>query len=385
MLVQSFLEIDFTSEVDWVGYRRGGWSFPEGGGTWTVGYASDLLVPEPPEAPCYTLLLTVSPFLGGAVAVQRMVVRVDDTQVASFDVTHPQTLACEIPEAVLQRDGSMQIVLEQPDAMRPSDIAASDDQRLLGFMHERLVLRRSVLPQGASPMPDTRAAALLRRFESLGDTCEFSFLQRRHGVEPVGLFRFAGMRFHRLLRGLDEDFAGLGNPDLLKVLGGGIEGHHDIYHHGYGYVYHSIQPDAVLYTREFLRREAARLRFLWRILKGDFHAAAKIFVIRSGDDVSERHLRLLLGRLRHYGKVTLLWVVEASHAAQVGHVIYLGDGLLKGHVTYLTTSRAYDFADESWLQVCAEAEEMAERLQLLSQPVHAHEMAQEKVRQAGMG
>ena len=371
MLGRSFLEMDFTSEVDWVGYRRGGWSFPEGGGTWTMGLESELLVPEPPDAPCHTLLLSVTPFLGRAVAMQRMIVRVDGTQVGSFEVTDPQTLACEIPETVLRRDGAMQIVFEQPDAMRPSDVAVSDDQRLLGFMHKQLVLQRSILSRGAPPMPEDRAAALLRRFESLGDTCEFSFVQRRHGVEPVGLFRFAGMRLHRLLKGLDEDFAGLGDPDLLKVMGGGVEGSHDIYHHGYGYVYHTVRSDAELRTPEFLRQEAARLRFLWRILKGDLRVAGKIFVVRSGDEVMERHLRLLLGRLRRYGPVTLLWVVEASHAAQVGHVVHLGDGLLKGHVTYLTTTRAYDFADESWLQVCAEAEQMAEWLQLLPEPAHA--------------
>ena len=385
MLGRSCLEMDFTSEVDWVGYRRGGWSFPEGGGTWTLGFESELLVPEPPDTPCYTLQLDVSPFLGGTVAVQRMVVRVDGTQVGSFDVTHPQTLACEIPEAVLRRDGSMRITFEQPDAMRPFDIAASDDRRLLGFMHKRLVLQRSVLPRGAPPMPEERAAALLRRFESLGDTCEFSFVQRRHGVEPVGLFRFAGMRFHRLLSGLDEDFAGLRDPDLLKVMGGGVEGSRDIYHHGYGYVYHTVRPNAELDTPEFYRREAARLGFLWRILKGDLRTAAKIFVVRSGDELTERHLRLLLGRLQRYGPVTLLWVVEADHAAQVGHVVHLGDGLLKGHVTYLTTTRAYDFADESWLQVCAEAEQMAERLQLLPGPAHAGDRAQETVRQRGTG
>ena len=383
MLNGSFLEMDFTSEMDWVGYRRGGWSFPEGDGTWTVGLASDLLVPEPAEAPCYTLLLTVSPFLSGAVTMQRMVVRVDGTKVGSFDVRHPQTLACEIPEATLRRNGAMRITFEQPDAMRPSDVVASDDQRLLGFMHRRLVLQRSVLPQGGPPMPADEAATLLRRFESLGDTCEFSFLQRRYGVEPVGLFRFAGMRLHRLLDGLDEDFVGLGDPDLLKVLGGGVEGSHDIYHHGYGYVYHTARLDAELHTREFRRQEAARLRFLWRILKGDLRAAAKIFVIRSGDDVSERHLRLLLAKLRRYGNVTLLWVVQASQAAQVGHVFHLGDRLLKGHVTYLTTSRAYEFADESWLQVCAEAEQMAARLQLPSEPIHANDITQEKVYQAG--
>ncbi|MGI3778304.1 MAG: hypothetical protein ACRYGC_13520 [Janthinobacterium lividum] len=371
MVGRDHLVIDFTDEADWVEHRGGGWSFAETGGAWTEGHASDLLVPEPPDAPCHTLLLRVAPFLGGGVAMQRLVVRVDGTQVGAFDVGGPQTVSCEVPEAVLRRDGAMRIAFEQPDAMRPADVGGSEDRRLLGFMHERLVMRRSTVPQGAPPVPSAATAALLGRFESLGDTCEFSFLQRRHGVEPVGLFRFAGIRLHRLLEGLDDDFAGLRDPEMLTVMSAGSEGSRDIYHRRYGYMYHTVQPEEALRTADFRRREAARLGFLWRILKGDLRAAARIFVVRSVDDVSERHLRLLLARLRRFGNVTLLWVVEAGHAAQVGQVIHLGDRLLKGHVAYLTTSRAYDLDETGWLQVCAEAERMAARLEPVSGAVPA--------------
>lgn len=282
-----------------------------------------------------------------------------------------ETLACEVPDAVLRRNGRMEIAFEQPDAARPCDVAISDDRRLLGLMHSRLVLRRSVRPQGTASMSGIQAAALLSRFESLGDTCEFSFLQRRYGVEPIGLFHFAGMRLHRLLEGLEDDFAALGDSDHLRVMNGGRTESRDIYHQRYGYIYHSFRPDEELRSLEFLRQEARRLKFLWRILKGDFRAAAKIFVIRSGDGVSEHHLRLLMAKLRRYGDVTLLWVVEASHATQVGQVLHLGEHLLKGHIAYLTSSKAYDFADESWLQVCAEAERLATRLELLAGIVHA--------------
>ena len=65
--------------------------------------------------------------------------------------------------------------------------------------------------------------------------------------------------------------------------------------------------------------------------------------------------------LQRYGDVTVLWVVEASHAAQVGTVVNLGDNLLKGHVVYLTSDKAYEFAEQSWLQVCAAADHLAGR------------------------
>ena len=356
----NLLCIDFTDDGRSFPYRRHGWSFHEAAGVWTDAVESDLVLPEPEAAPAYTLLLSVAPLLMGPLARQRLVVRVDGTEVASFSVSAAQTLSCEVPATVLRRDGRMRISFAQPDARRPCDVAASEDRRLLGFQHTRLVLRRSTRPAHAAAEPNARATAeLLGRFESLGDTCEFGFLQRRYGVEALGLFRFAGIRLHRLLDGLEDGFSALGAPDQLRIMGGGEDGSHDIYHCRYGYVYHTFRPRDELHDTEFQRREAGRLRFLWRILQGDLKAATKIFVIRTGDPVAERHLRLLMGLLRRHGDVTLLWVVEASHAAQVGQVIDLGANLLKGYVAYLTSDKAYDFAEESWLQVCAAAVRLA--------------------------
>jgi len=354
------LRVDFTDDGRSFPYRRHGWSFHEPAGIWTDAAESDLVLPEPEEAPRYTLLLGVSPLLMGAVRQQRLSVRVDGAEVASFSVAAPQTLSCEVPAAALRRDGRMRIAFAQPDAVRPCDLADSDDRRLLGFQHTRLVLRRSTAATRAAPAPGTRAAAeLLGRFESLGDTCEFGFLQRRHGVESLGLFRFAGIRLHRLLDGLEDNIAALGAPDQLRIMSDGQDGSHDIYHRRYGYVYHTFRPDDELHDHDFQRREAGRLRFLWRILQGDLKAAAKIFVIRTADPACERHLRLLMALLRRHGDVTLLWVVEAVSAAQVGQVIDLGGNLLKGHVAYLTSDKAYDFAEDSWLQVCAAALRLA--------------------------
>lgn len=357
--------VDFTDDGRSFPYRRHGWSSHEPAGIWTDGVESDLVLPEPEEAPGYTLTLSVTPLLLGPLTRQRLAVRVDGVEVGSFSVTAPQTLSCEVPAEVLRRDGRMVVTFLQPDAIRPCEFAESQDRRLLGFQHTRLVLRRSTTPGGAAwsttPPAAGEAAALLSRFESLGDTCEFGFLQRRHGVEGLGLFRFAGIRLHRLLDGLEDGFATLGAPDQLRIMSNGTDGNHDVYHRRYGYVYHTFRPGNELQDAEFQRREAGRLRFLWRILQGDLKAAAKIFVVRSGDSICERHLRLLMALLRRYGDVTVLWVVEASHAAQVGTVADLGDNLLKGHVAYLTSDKAYEFAEQSWLQVCAAADHLAGR------------------------
>ena len=52
-------------------------------------------------------------------------------------------------------------------------------------------------------------AALVNHFESLGRGCEFGFLQRRAGAEPMGLLRFASMPLEGLIRGLQTQFAGI--------------------------------------------------------------------------------------------------------------------------------------------------------------------------------
>jgi hypothetical protein len=60
-------------------------------------------------------------------------------------------------------------------------------------------------------------AELLLQFESLGDNCELGLVQRRAGVEPLGLFRFAGAPLRHLIRALETRFAGMADPAHVRV------------------------------------------------------------------------------------------------------------------------------------------------------------------------
>ena len=81
--------------------------------------------------------------------------------------------------------------------------------------------RRPLIASGTSPAdtaPDTdpllRDVAL--SFTSLGFNCEFGFVQRQMGAEPIDLLRFAGIPLIRLIYGIDAEFAGLDEPDNLR-------------------------------------------------------------------------------------------------------------------------------------------------------------------------
>ncbi len=60
-------------------------------------------------------------------------------------------------------------------------------------------------------------AELLCHFESLGRNCEFGFVQRLSGAEPMGLLRFAGMSFDALVQALNTRFAGIAEPGNFTV------------------------------------------------------------------------------------------------------------------------------------------------------------------------
>ena len=67
-------------------------------------------------------------------------------------------------------------------------------------------LEMDIEPNAAAAMSDRE---LVVHFESLGDNCELGLVQRRAGVEPLGLLRFAGVPLRNLVRGLNARFANI--------------------------------------------------------------------------------------------------------------------------------------------------------------------------------
>ncbi|MEA2737209.1 MAG: hypothetical protein QOH05_516 [Acetobacteraceae bacterium] len=65
--------------------------------------------------------------------------------------------------------------------------------------------------------PNLSLRDLMFCFEGFGDNCEFGFIQRRLGAEPLGLFRFAWLGLPEIVEALQTGFAALDTPENVEV------------------------------------------------------------------------------------------------------------------------------------------------------------------------
>jgi hypothetical protein len=198
------------------------------------------------------------------------------------------------------------------------------------------------------------AAELVCRFESLGSDCEFGFLQRRAGAEPMGLLRFASMPFDGLLRALRTRFAGLTEPGNLHLWT--EHGEPRITARNYRLTYHTEYREAEITQDELFRIESRKVAVLAAKLVEDLRRQRKIFVYQQHTPMQARDLVALLGALGRYGPVTLLWVVEADAEHQPGTVELINERLMVGHLKCFAPGGNVHLPDfASWIEICRAA------------------------------
>jgi tetratricopeptide (TPR) repeat protein len=210
------------------------------------------------------------------------------------------------------------------------------------------------VPSGA-PVPATtggNAADLLTQFESLGDNCEFGFVQRHAGAEPLGLLRWANIPTHHLLSVLKTRFAGVGEAaftDLYTEVDGEFwvkDTRYDMRTHTF--VFEMSLPDAR--RARFQQLMAARFRFLKDQLIKDLETAAKIFVLKSKSVLLQDDIEALYDAVSEYAPNWLLYVRASDEQHQPGSVRTAHDRLMIGHVK---TAPSLDHP--GWRQVCQTA------------------------------
>jgi hypothetical protein len=172
-------------------------------------------------------------------------------------------------------------------------------------------------------------AALMLRFESLGDNCEFGLVQRRYGAEPLGLMRWTRCTVASLIRALDEGFAGIGDPDRMIVRR--FKNEYLIADELYGFVYHPHVQIGEMSEPDLRAREAIRIPFLRMKLLDDLAQAEKIFVFKENAYLPLASARRLLRKLRQFGPNRLLYVVPTTEPALTGTAERLEDGLIRGY------------------------------------------------------
>ncbi|WP_158933161.1 DUF563 domain-containing protein [Acidisphaera sp. S103] len=249
--------------------------------------------------------------------------------------------------------------------------------RRISELSQRLALRAA---ETSTPrIADHQATAkplseLMLAFESLGDNCEFGLVQRHAGVEPLGLFRFAGMSLGKLVAALQRKLDGLGTADTVKVYLSGTPGHREFMVHetSLDTRYHTFVHEGELDAEELRGREARRLTFLRRKLLEDLAVGEKIWVWRELGMTDPTRLQPLMDVLRALGPNILLWVVAADEEHKPGTVERLDRDLLKGYVERLAPyENATDIRPISWLEVCENAYSLCYPEELPSEPAAA--------------
>ena len=198
-------------------------------------------------------------------------------------------------------------------------------------------------------------AELMFEFVSLGEDCEFSFIQRRAGAEPLEMLRFAGTTIAELNRGFSESFAAVGHPlhTYIKVTPNKevwcMNRRHDFAQHVFR------NPDE-LDLKAFAKEQCSRLQFLRRKFFEDIEEGEKIFVYKRREPIEQHEVARLHRWLRRAGPATLLWVTTQDANHPPGQVERLGEGFLKGYIDAFTPfGRAAFGSLPVWLQICRNA------------------------------
>lgn len=199
-------------------------------------------------------------------------------------------------------------------------------------------------------------ADVMRLFESFGDNCEFGFAQRAAGAEPpLSLFRWASTEIIRLMRILDDDFAGF-SPEYLEV--SLIHNEWVLHNPYYELWWHTFANGDEIDEAAILRRERRRIEMCVEAMIGHLKAGDRIFVVKRNHPLPLFDIDRLVKKMRRYGPSTLLWVDAQPDRA--GTSERLADGLLRGFIpAFADPARVtVDTDAAAWLLTCRAALEV---------------------------
>jgi hypothetical protein len=161
-------------------------------------------------------------------------------------------------------------------------------------------------------------ADLMAQFDSIGQGCDFGFVQRHYGADPLSLLRFSGMDTPSLAAGLFARFAGIGRPENVRVF---IETtpfpEFKVYEKRYNLWYRTGKMPGEVMAEALQREQSRRLAFLQEKFLEDLHSGGKIFVLTRGECLTEPEALAVFAALNQDRTNTLLWTVQGDAWLQV--------------------------------------------------------------------
>jgi hypothetical protein len=353
-----------------------GWSGAEAHATWSMGAGSVLRVPYAAGHGVLTLEISGTPMvMPPIIRRQRLTVTANGKEIGSEAVAGETTLSFPVPHADPGRDGELLIGLQHPDAIAPKELGLNLDDRVLGFSVTDILLLwvpedPPFEPKLRPPLPGrtpqalaelTRGATalspadLMLCFESLGHNCEFGFVQRNLGAEPLGLLRFGGIQPHSLLRGLDTAFEGIDNPLRLRVYTERDRTREEflVRDDRYGVQFHTQMYDDETTSAEVHGKMTTHLGFMQRRFQERLETGQAIYVLHHPGCETVPQVLPFLNVLRSYGPHALLYVT-ADRRVPPGSVEQVKPDLFHGWVDMLPPmNEPHTIRVGAWLSICA--------------------------------
>jgi hypothetical protein len=356
--------------------QQSGWAASEPGFTWGIDNQCTVRIPYQPGRGTLALEMTVTPMLLGAVIrQQRLQVTVNKIVLGEELLAGEATLGFVVPPEAQRSARELTVTLTYPDAIVPAELNINPDTRRLGVAVRDILLlwvpnetpfppiRRPPLP--ASNVGGLDAAVrfctalspvdLMHRFESLGHNCEFGYVQRAVGAEPLGLLRFGGISPHNLLRGLDSAFEGIEDLARLRVFTerGRNRDEYLVRDDRYSAQFHTniVVGDAT--PDEVAAKLSVHLGFLRRQFQEVLETGSRIFVLQHPAACTEAQVLPVLNLLRSYGRNVLLFVSE-DHGLPPGSVEQLKPDLFHGFIDHLAPIYEAHLPNvQAWTSICA--------------------------------
>ena len=339
-----------------VGFRclGQGWSFVEDGHVWAVGRRSTLVMPTLLWCPTgYVMTIEAEPFIVPG-HTQVLQLFFNGTDLGKHEVIKHVPIVIPVSAELINRRGRKELVIEASYAISPASIGRGSDERELSFSLGSLLLTANLHTPDLlePPIPGLSDQSMMMGFESLGDDCEFGFVQRAFQANPISLLRFGGIVLHRLHEALDCEFDGIDDPENLSIRVH-EPGEYMISNDRYRYFYHTFVQYWQMTRDALIRQEIMRLRFARRKLIEDLEDGDKIFVVKtsSGPGLRRHDVAAVAELIARYGSGTLLWVRPADDT-DVEVVRWIGPNLLEARIDQLCLPGHAGWFSPRWLPLC---------------------------------
>jgi hypothetical protein len=210
---------------------------------------------------------------------------------------------------------------------------------------------------------DNLPGAVLQRFESLGDNCEFGFVQRANGCEDGGLLRWSISPLDKLVRCLDTDFKDFyllenlepSAPDMVQDTATGL-----IFHSAM----RSLDGRFVLDTerrRNIYTQERDKMYYMLDKFRRRLGQPSTIGVYKRNIGVADEEADRLRKSLNRLGKNTLLLVRSTTDQAKWSSIERSPFGFLVGFVDrFAPYSNADWISTDVWNNLLNNASEHAD-------------------------